>query len=273
MKVHNFEEFINEAYNAGVKKAGMIKPEPKENENKISVKEIQLDGGRDITDKAKKFSSWADAANYFYTLKGKKYSDAAYKIEFEDGEIIEGSIDLEPSTFWNPKDKHQDKGINPVGWHIKTFYGNLSKATGMDAKLYGPEAMKQAKKIVDGYMLDIDKKVDEAEKTPKYLGDGASPALDKIIPDLKSAFRAYLKTSDAAELKSHLETIEKEARRISGDKNKENGLWWRFYNNDTGANTINDLIRGLGNKTNHDYYIEAMEIALESDTKMRVYFS
>lgn len=101
--------------------------------------------------------------------------------------------------------------------------------------------------------------------------------LTDIIPALKLAFAQYLKTKDVAQLKANFDLINVEARAITKDKNKENGLWWRFFRNDTGANTSQSILncledKGIGN-VNIKYYEECMEIAIQPETEMLVYFS
>ena len=101
--------------------------------------------------------------------------------------------------------------------------------------------------------------------------------LNKVIPLLKAAFTEYLKTKDVVQLRVSLESIDKQARKLSKDRKKENGLWWRFFRNDTGANTSWSILhcledKGIGN-VNIKYYEECMQISLEPDTEMIVYFS
>ena len=102
--------------------------------------------------------------------------------------------------------------------------------------------------------------------------------LTDIIPLLKAAFAEYLNSGkDVARLRVTLENIERQAREIAKDNNKENGLWWRFFRGDTGANTSRSVLncledKGIGN-VNIKYYEECMQIALEPQTEMLVYFS
>ena len=100
--------------------------------------------------------------------------------------------------------------------------------------------------------------------------------LNSLIPQFKSAFSEYLATKDTKRLKQTLDNLNVQARKIAKDQNKENGVWWRFFRNDTGANTPDQLLRNLeaiGNKNNIKYYEECMEIAIKPETEMQIYFS
>lgn len=102
--------------------------------------------------------------------------------------------------------------------------------------------------------------------------------LNTLIPTLKAAFAEYLNSGkDVARLRVTLENIERQARAIAKNKNKENGLWWRFFKGDTGANTPRSVLncledKGIGN-VNIKYYEECMQIAIEPQTEMTIYFS
>ncbi len=50
------------------------------------------------------------------------YSDVYYTLEHE-GEVLAGSIDLEPQSFHAPHLSHV------VTWHLLTYLGNVSKLT------------------------------------------------------------------------------------------------------------------------------------------------
>lgn len=56
-------------------------------------------------------------------FKRKYWSDLYYDITFDDATQTAGSIDLEPQSFHKP---HQE---NLFTWHLKTFWGNVSKET------------------------------------------------------------------------------------------------------------------------------------------------
>lgn len=70
-----------------------------------------------------KVSSWDNANVAAKALFKKQYwSDLYYSIVFDDGNEISGSIDLEPQSFHAP---HQNQIVT---WHLKTFWGNISRA-------------------------------------------------------------------------------------------------------------------------------------------------
>jgi len=67
-------------------------------------------------------NNWEDANLISKSIfKRNYYSDLYYKIEFADGQCINGSIDLEPQCFHKP---HQNEIFT---WHLKTFWTNISK--------------------------------------------------------------------------------------------------------------------------------------------------
>lgn len=81
--------------------------------------------------------------------ENNKHSDAKYKIEWQDGETLSGSIDLEPHDFHS---SHKD---NILSWHLKTFWGNVSKS---DVKPYlSQEEINEAKNLVEKYAFDDEK--------------------------------------------------------------------------------------------------------------------
>lgn len=54
-------------------------------------------------------------------FKRKHWSNLYYDIFFDNGTQTSGSIDLEPQSFHKP---HQ---TNIFTWHLKTFWGNISR--------------------------------------------------------------------------------------------------------------------------------------------------
>lgn len=134
-----YESFLNEAEN-----------------EKIAVKSIKLSPNNDMSD-AKTFSSFKDANNHFWS-KVKNFSDLCYEIEWQDGYEINGSIDLEPRSFWrvdskepvNREMKDILKGENPIGWHLATFNSNVAVS---DSGAISAEQKDNAKKLIDKYSL------------------------------------------------------------------------------------------------------------------------
>lgn len=57
-------------------------------------------------------------------FKRKYWSDLYYSIKFDDGNEVDGSIDLEPYSF------HARQQRELFTKHLKTFWGNISKSAG-----------------------------------------------------------------------------------------------------------------------------------------------
>lgn len=69
-------------------------------------------------------NNWQDANTAAKAIFKRQYwSDLYYDIFFQDGTQTAGSIDLEPASFHKP---HQKELFTT---HLKTFWGNISKAT------------------------------------------------------------------------------------------------------------------------------------------------
>lgn len=124
--------------------------------DKIAIKSIKLATDSNMSD-AKEFPSFKDAAYYFWTLSNK-YSDAYYELEWQDGNKLDGVIDLEPRSFWSPTSKEavnheiRDifKGPNPIGWHVATFNYNISHS---DSSSVDPAWKKEATDVIKLYSL------------------------------------------------------------------------------------------------------------------------
>jgi len=66
--------------------------------------------------------NWDDANLVAKSIFKRQYwSDLYYSITFDDGESINGSIDLEPTSFHKP---HQNSIFLT---HLKTYWGNISR--------------------------------------------------------------------------------------------------------------------------------------------------
>ncbi len=72
-----------------------------------------------------------------------------------------------------------------------------------------------------------------------------------------------------------LDKLERKVRKEIKDRKKENGLWWRFFKNDTLANTAMRINNSLENphSNNFKHCIECMKIAVETPEEISVYFS
>jgi len=78
----------------------------------------------DMGHKFASVNSWEDANVAAKAIFKRQYwSNLYYEIFFDDGETISGVIDLEPESFHKP---HQNQIFT---WHLKTFWGNISKLT------------------------------------------------------------------------------------------------------------------------------------------------
>lgn len=93
---------------------------------------------------------------------------------------------------------------------------------------------------------------------------------------IKDCFAEWLKTKkEDASLIKQLQTIERKIRKEV--KGKDKSLWIRFFYNDTAATDIQDIERLINtSKTtirNYRYVIECMEIAIQPNSGLKVYFS
>ena len=58
-----------------------------------------------------------------------------------------------------------------------------------------------------------------------------------------------------------------------GNSSVDCGLWFRFFNGDTGATTISNIENYFkGSMNNYNYFIECLNLAIESN-ELHVYFS
>ncbi len=147
----------------GNKPAPKQKPEPKKEapkkSGKFRVEKILLTTeatGHDADfSNAKELHSWEAANKDVKSLVGQ-VSDVYYKITWEDGEVREGSVDLEPRSDYKNKKEILSN------W-IFNFLTNLSKAKPEDIKgLYGPDAIDYAKRMITNYHFwDFSTEVEE----------------------------------------------------------------------------------------------------------------
>lgn len=57
---------------------------------------------------------------------------------------------------------------------------------------------------------------------------------------------------------------------------KDKGIWFRFFNNDTGATGLNDIQRDLSlfpTHCNYQYMIQCIDIAISNKKEFKIYFS
>jgi len=202
----------------GERKVGM-------DEAKIQPREIRLNIRSEKPIQEVLLARTYDEANKIYRKllddKANPFSDLEYKIIFEDGYVLEGVIDSEPSSFWEDKK-------NPFTWHLNTFWGNASRAERVEKHPEYDLTIK-AKKIVDKY--DLGEKIYEKEKIIKIARARAlaqkqklelmeldsekkevkaESSEDKDIPKLSKSGRARLENESSGILRDI-----KEGRHIS----------------------------------------------------------
>ena len=114
-------------------------------DKKIPIKSVTLESNSGVLVSDASVSKANEALYYFW--KRNKHSDVYYDITFEDGETLEGSIDLEPHSF------HEDHKHNILTWHINTFWNNVAKS---DYSYIPKEDKEEAIKLVNNYRLYSD---------------------------------------------------------------------------------------------------------------------
>lgn len=61
---------------------------------------------------------------------------------------------------------------------------------------------------------------------------------------------------------------------LQGQVNKtEKSMWFKFFKGDTGATTINDLSNYIDCRTNREYIIDHMQIAIDNPKGFQIYYS
>ena len=83
-----------------------------------------------------------------------------------------------------------------------------------------------------------------------------------------SSFLAGEKTK--TELINILVAIENE---LENNKRTEKGLWFRFFNNDTGATLIRNIEHWLDCPTNRESIREDFKIAIDNPKGLQIYYS
>lgn len=143
-------------------------------------------------DKGRVFRSWHQANDALrYIIDQQKYSDAVYEVEFQDGETLDGTIDLEPKSFWDSKN-------NPLTWHLNTFWGNVSKASA--SPIMSQEGIDFAKKLVSDYNIgqnitnsNIETEIEpetpvETTKPEKVISPERIKILQSVMKEKKTAY-------------------------------------------------------------------------------------
>lgn len=60
---------------------------------------------------------------------------------------------------------------------------------------------------------------------------------------------------------------------LKQDKSTLKGLWFKFFQGDTGATTIRDLENDFINYANDNYVKECMQMAIDEPKGLKIYFS
>lgn len=112
---------------------------------KHRIKEIKLRIRGEEDEPYKVFTNFSDANQWMrHQIDTVRFSDMEYILIYDDGFEREGSIDCEPKSFWEGKQK-------PLTWHLINFYGNL--ATWKKDPLVTQEDREWAKDFVENYDL------------------------------------------------------------------------------------------------------------------------
>jgi hypothetical protein len=87
-------------------------------------------------------------------------------------------------------------------------------------------------------------------------------------PVLKAIFEKYIVNYNNIELIQSLKKLERKIKRENKAVNGKAGLWIRFFSGDTFATTIENIENDLRyvNSSNYSYFIQNVEILIESDT-------
>lgn len=154
------------------------KTEMKKTENGlIPVKSI-------VVNKSRPYSNWDEANKALrWMIDQQVWSNAPYDIEFEDGEAVDGTIDLEPKSFWDGKNE-------PLTWHLNTFWGNVSKQT--PSAIIDKESIDFAKNLTSKY--DIGQKT-EVKESSEGLKKEISPERMKILQSVMKSMEKEKKTA------------------------------------------------------------------------------
>lgn len=111
------------------------------------------------------------------------------------------------------------------------------------------------------------------------MADNSSTNLTQYVPEFKEILRRFMaKETDEHAFISELKKLERKARReLTPKRQKDEGLWFRFFEGDPSATTIRNLeyhfVDGHGGVRNKNYFLECMELALQPETEPKVFFS
>ncbi|MBN4062177.1 N-6 DNA methylase [Bacteroidales bacterium AH-315-I05] len=102
-----------------------------------------------------------EKANQYVKEKVGYFPDVYYKVVWEDGETLKGSMDIEPASSFGDK---QDLLSN----HILTFRTNLSQSEPNEA--YSKSDIEHSKKIINGYQIS-DKDYPETHQGENHVNE------------------------------------------------------------------------------------------------------
>jgi uncharacterized protein YqiB (DUF1249 family)/SAM-dependent methyltransferase len=111
------------------------------------------------------FSTWKEANSFVASLI-ENHSNAYYKVTWQDGQHINGVMDLDSPNFFDGK-----KDI--LSEHLKRFYTNVSKA-GNNDPIFDSKAVAFTKMILEGYSFEdapVIEKPEEPSNTRIEIAD------------------------------------------------------------------------------------------------------
>ncbi|HSH66884.1 MAG TPA: DUF1249 domain-containing protein, partial [Bacteroidia bacterium] len=223
---------------------GLVKSQPEtetsenheEEKAKIPVREILLttkeENQHPIYKEGKAYSAWSGADLFVKGLIGK-FSDVYYKLIWQDGEALEGSVDLEPKDFYQGKEEI-------LSSHVQYFLDRLSKEK--QNILYSTKAIEKAKKLLTGY---------ELKHTPGYIPKQTTSLpkkLDSFV--LIKQFHEWLmkgeKNYAKVEHTSYVDFVSwlKESKTELNDEDKEK-VWNHHLALVKAANKLHNKIHGV----------------------------
>lgn len=225
---------------------GLVKtsPEIQEEEtfskasDKIPLREILLttkeEDQRPLYKEGKAYSAWSGADLFVKGLIGR-FSDVYYKAIWQDGETLEGSVDLEPKDFYHGKEEI-------LSSHVQYFLGRLSKEK--PNILYSTKAIEKAKKILNSYQLQETSEAATSKKqsvtTPKKFD--AFAVLKQFHDWLKKDGKGYEKVEQATkeDFDAWLEEMQPE---MSGEDPER--VWNHHLALVKAANKLHNKIHGV----------------------------
>jgi hypothetical protein len=115
-----------------------------------------------------------------WAIKQNVWGNIEYEIIFDDGEELNGVIDVEPYDFWD------DKPF-PFTWHINTFYNNLANAADKPPykQMYKASDFEGAQRLVTEYYIGQDIEAND----PAFRGNEVYKGKQKFESEPKKQFK------------------------------------------------------------------------------------